>query len=377
MQWDEHFETSLLILIEAKPQIAQDQWVFDWLCQMVSSGSSPSRPADDDGCYLINSLRREDLFERASRLSVSGYGADRLTGALALGRVAANVECRAESIQNLLTCRAAEETDVNVLPGLAVAIGSLAKEYRAWCLELLERLLKRDIRIVSHYQANNTFRWLIWQDRPRYEWILEAMAATADDGVTTLGQFWAGHLAVHDSGKWPETEALDASARQVVAALAAGNLRSELAASASIEAAMCLADDDDRDVVSELFDADWKELFDLGGDYIRLAFQLVQSRHFPAHRNRMVLFLDDVAERFPELALEAANRLISATEIMDAEEQRKKNWDYSLGKLVVGVCAGFSERGIDQAPALDLVDRYLELGTHSFESEVQALERRR
>ena len=226
----------------------------------------------------MNSLGREDLFERGSRLSVSGYGLDRLTGALALGRVAADVESRAESIKYLLTCRAAEETDVNVLPGLAVAIESLAKEYRAWCLDLLESLLKRDIRIVAHYRATHTFQWLIWQDRPRYEWILEEMAAAADDGVTTLGQFWAGHLAFHDCGKWPETEALDASERQVVAALAAGNLKSELAASASVEAAMCLADDDDREVVSELFDADWKELFDLGGDYIRLAFRLVQMR---------------------------------------------------------------------------------------------------
>lgn len=376
-QTDDSCEASLLSLIEAKPQIGRDQWVFNWLCNFVERGAAPSRSKDDEADAVINSLRRNDLFDHGNRISVRSYGVDRLNAALALGRVAVFVDQRAPDIRALLERRTIEEADINVLPGLAVAVGSLEKHYRSWCLMQLEALLKRDIRLVATSRAVRTFGWLLWQDRPRYEWVLKTMEASSDDAVRTLSQFWAGHLAFHDTGRWPETNALDAPARQVLAALAAGGLTSEDGAAASINTAMRLAEDENSDVVSAIFEAEWKDLFGRGGPYIDLAHRLVQSPHFPTQSNRLVLFLDDVAERFPELALAAANRLIAATAAMDEEELRQERWHYSLGKLVVGVCAGFAERGFDQSPALDLVDRFLELGVESFEHEVRALEGRR
>ena len=369
-------ESSLLALIDEKPLIACDEWIFDWLCELVREGEHPTRPSDQPEGRIIDSLNRDDWFENGNRLSVRGFGIDRLNAARTLGRVGYNIEERAEAIKHLLSDRVIQEEDVNVLPGLALAVGSLAEYDRSWCLDTLEALLKRDLRIVAHYRAHRTFNWLLWQDRERFSWLLESMAKSDDDGVRTLSQFWSGHLVFHDTNAWPQSAGIDAASRQVIAALAAGNLASEEYGPASVRTALELASDDDEAVATELLGADWKALFNLGGECIKLAHQLVQSKHFASDSNRMVLFLDDVAEQYPDLALAAARRLILATSGMDQGEKHQERWHYSLSKLVFGVCAGYAERGIDQTPALDLVDFHLEIADQSFESEMRALERR-
>ena len=373
---DRFFDSGLLMLIEDKPEIAGDDWVFDWLVNLVNNGDNPNRPEDLSDHSLLGSLTVDNLYERGNRLVVNGHGPSRLTAWLALANVARTVPGRMDSIVSILDERMLTESNSDVLPGLAVTVGELAASNRSWCLDAFEQLARRDLRIVAHYRSLYQYRWLVWQERPRFEWLTEQLIVDQDPALRTLGFFWQNSVAFQDGEAWPIPLDHNAEERRAIAKLAVNNLLEEGDLNRSLEAAMALSSDDDQGVVAELFGADWRKIFERGEPFTDLASALIESSYFQSQGHQLVYMLDDLAERFPDISMAAAHRILDAINANEgADDPHGERSFYSLGKLVVAVSAAHAERGITQSTALDLIDRFLELDSYSVRSEVEALDR--
>ena len=106
---------------------------------------------------------------------------------------------------------------------------------------------------------------------------------------------------------------------------------------------------------------------------------MIQSPHFARFAHRMVYALTDKARAYPNLALRAAERIVTEMQSDTSGELSPHSGGcafHKIGELVVSVCAVHAEQALDQSPALDLVDRFLETEAYTMVSELAELDRR-
>ena len=138
-----------------------------------------------------------------------------------------------------------------------------------------------------------------------------------------------------------------------------------------------LASDDDPDVRREAYRADWQKILENEGKPLDFVKRFIASESFLHRSERLTIRLDDLADRHPHLALNAANRLVSLAE-GDEEFLRQQMGHGALtnvGKIIMGAYEGFSDGAPERQEALNLFDRFLAAGIYDVDRIIDRYER--
>ncbi|MEO0851921.1 MAG: hypothetical protein AAFY15_00235 [Cyanobacteria bacterium J06648_11] len=380
--WSERFDAALARLVQSKPDVAQDDAVFDSICKLACEGLDPSRTSDDQDGDIIGTQRLSDLFDRHPRAHFSGAGADRRAAWEALESVARKGPDRRAQIAALLDARLRDEPSIDVLPTMGEAAAALIEYDRARALGFLEALARKDIRVVSNWRMPRLYNWMLWRDWNQYSWIVDEMLASDKEVLAGMAHMWVA-ARIFDDGSLNDRFELacssDALARRAAAHVAheyvdASDANDERA----LQWLLAHSDDFDESVRKEVYDASWTSLLDRGGRYLDLALAFVDSPEFRSQLNRFIYALDDRAAQHPGLAIRAAHRILdlSGDERFSEPGSGRDLSLHNLGKLIMGAAEAHQDAGEDFSAALDLIDRFLGLDHYSVENEIDKYDRR-
>ena len=367
-------------MIRGIPQAADDPQIFDAIVNLARDGDDPSRSSDDRDGEIRGALRLDDIFDRGSRAYFLSSGADRNIGWDALAQIASEVPGRRQVIADLLEARIDEESNSDVLPSMADAAISLLNYDRERTFEMLSRIARKDIRMISEYTTPRIYNWLLWQDWERFAWLIDEMLATDNEVLQALAYKWLA-ARFFDNGACQER--LDAAchsdplACRAAADVAHEYIDQEQPSMTALNWLLNNTRHSDPAVVKQVFGANWSTILDRGGRLIELADQLIGSPKFGDNAMQFIFALDDRPIAHPDLAIRTARRIIDLARAEDRDpglSDRDLSL-HNLGKLVTGAAEAYAERGDVYSEALDLIDDFLTLDHYSVANELAEIRR--
>ena len=373
-----YFDSALIGLLERHPAASGNDRIFAWTLDKALNGDPPDRTNDTAEGDLIGSRTLDDLLERGSRSFFVPGGANRNAAWLVLSKVVEAVPNRAMVIKATLQARILDEDCSDVLPGMACACAAFAEEDRDWVFSFLEDILRKDIRVFANYQSEHIFGWLVWQDRNRFRWILDALTQSDAEALIALGWIYRHNMYFAEHGNWYEPSDEPVLARRAKAMLIANRLFEIEPVRHTLQTAISLLQDESADVGKQIFQAGWKTALERGEDYLELVSAAIDAPAFSKHGNLLFYALSDDARSYPDLGMKMAHRVLELTESAEKSPDGEKlsHAFWGLGKVVFAVCEAYAERGTEHSRALDLVDRFLAAGEYKFRSEAEAFDRR-
>ncbi len=375
---ERYFDSALINLLERFPEVCRDERIYTWLLDRALNGDPPDHSNETAEEDLIGSQTLDDLLGRGSRGFFVPGGANRNAAWLILAKVVEAVPDRASAIKATLQARLAEEDCGDVLPGMACAGAAYAEVDKDWVFSFLEAILRKDIRVFANYRSELIFGWLVWQDRQRFRWILDALMGSDVEALIALGWIYYHNMYFAEHGIWYESPDEPVLARRAKAMLIAHRIFKIEPVGPSLQTASSLFRDESADVVKQIFQTGWKTALERGGAFLQLVEAAINAPAFSNHGSLLFYALSDEARSFPELGLKMAHRVLELTEsaASSPEGEKLSHAFWGLGKVVFAVCEAYAERGAEHSFALDLVDRFLEAGEYNFGSEAEAFDRR-
>jgi len=379
--WSERIDAALARLVQSKPDVAQDDAVFDSICKLACEGLDPSRTSDDQDGDIIGAQRLSHLFDRHPRTHFSSAGADRRAAWEALESVARKCPDRRTQVAALLDARLRDEPSIDVLPTMGEAAAALIEYDSARALGFLDALVRKDVRVVSNWRMPRLYNWMLWRDWNQYSWIVDEMLASDKEVLVGMAHMWVA-ARIFDNGSLTDRFELacssDALARRAAAHVAHEYVdANEIDDERALQWLLSHTGDSDESVRKEVYDASWTILLDRSGRYLDLAHAFIDSAEFPTHLNRFIYALDDRAAQHPGLAMKAAHRILD----LSGDERFSKPGSgrdlslHNLGKLVMGAAEAHQDAGEEFSAALNLIDRFLTLDHYSVENEIDKYDR--
>jgi hypothetical protein len=249
---DRFFGSALMMLLDDKPEAASDDEVFEWLLRVACEGPNPKRPDEAPTEALIGLLTLDDIYGRGGRIIVSDDGMHRGKAWRLLAGVVEAVPARKDAIRTALEKHSDLERVPDVFPGLGVCVGALVGYDRAWALDKLEELVRRDVWIALQFHCLHVFRWLIWQDRPRFAWLPIEMAKHTLPAVRAKGHLSLIGQAYADGHNWPDVQTLSSEEARALADIACDVLVGDTSDTTAVGplSELALVDDEDVDQVT-------------------------------------------------------------------------------------------------------------------------------
>lgn len=198
-RWPERdFDRSVNWAVQSHPAAGTDPEILAWVLHSAEHGE-----ASDTAVRTLNKEKRQrltasELLERDGDLSSSGINGERGAAYEALASILWDHERTLPAILDLLERQVETEPLTSVRICMARAVNSVGKYDTDRAVDLLKRLVARDLRVIQSHSAHYVLNWAVHEYADMVAGLVTDLLASKSEDLCAHGHFLESLLALLD-----------------------------------------------------------------------------------------------------------------------------------------------------------------------------------
>lgn len=379
-RWPERdFDRSVHWAVQSHPAAGTDPEILAWILRGAEHGT-----ASDTAVRTLNEPKRKlltasEYLERDGDLYSSGINGERGAAFEALARVLWEDVNTFPAILDLLERRVEHEPLASVRMCMAHTVNSVGKYDTDKAVELLMRLLGKDLRVIQCRSAYYILNWAVHDYTDVIAELAAKLVSSISVDLRAHGHFVESLLALLDDER---NAAFIAGfkgnrlRRQMAAYRGAANLGSEHHGHRAADWLLKLFFDRSPRVRSDTVQINWGAMLDSPTDPTAFAKAYLSSPTFNEHSDNLMRALEERVSRWPDLAFDAVEKVLNLSGgWTDDQSHGHYSTMHSLSRVLIEIYRSVTGGSPRERKILDLFDIYLTRDIHDLRGELGAYER--
>jgi hypothetical protein len=379
-RWPERdFDRTVNWTVQNHPAAGTDPEILAWVLHSAEHGE-----ASDTAVQTLNKEKRErltarELLERDGDLSSSGINGERGAAYEALASVLWDHDETLPAILDLLERQVEAEPLASVRFCMVHTVNSVGKYDTDKAVDLLKRLVARDLRVLQSHSARHMLNWAVHDYADTVAELVADLLASKSKGLRAHGHFLESLLALLDEERNTAFVAGfegNVLRRQMAAYRGAGNVGSDRHGNRVIDWLLKFFFDKSPHVRGDTVQIDWGEILDAPTDHSAFVRAYLSSPTFNEHSDDLIRAFEERVSQCPDLTFDAVEKVLDLSGGW-SDDLRRGHYStmHHLSRVLIELyrsVAGGSDR---EKKILDLFDLYLAQDSHDFRGELGVYER--
>ncbi|SFU14132.1 ATP-binding protein [Mesorhizobium sp. YR577] len=365
--------------IQKHPEAAADPDVLEFLLKSAEYGEASDTTVTTTSPKAKEKLSARELLERNDDLVFSGINGERGAAYEALASVLWKDETALRAILDLLERRTRHEPLASVRICMVHLINSVGKYEPDKAVDLFQRVVGTDFRILRGYAAEHVLDWLVFRRSDIVAGFIDGMLKSERTGIRAYGHFLESLLALIEDERNDEFVAgfKDNPVRRQMAALrASGNAASGRYGSRALSWLQQLIQDEDSLVRADTMHIAWEKLLDDGNGHTAFIRTYIASPTFSDDSDSLMRALEKRASQFPDLTFVAVERVLELADGWTADARRGHfSTLHHLSRVLIELYRAVEVESTQEKKILNLFDQYLARDLFDVRGEIGRYER--
>jgi len=365
--------------IQKHPEAAADPDVLEFLLRSAEYGEASDTTVITTSPKSKEKLSARELLEQNDDLVSSGINGERGAAYEALASVLREDETALPAILYLLERRTHDEPLASVRICMVHLVNSVSKYEPDRAIDLFQRVVGTDFRILRGYAAEHMLDWLVFRRSDIVAGFVGGMLRSERTGIRAYGHFLESLLALMDDERNDDFVAGfkdNPLRRQMAAFRASGNAASGRYGSRALSWLRQLIQDEDSLVRAETMHIAWEKLLDDGKDHTAFIRTYIASPTFSDDSDSLMRALEKRASQFPDLTFAAVERVLELADRWTADARRRHfSTLHHLSRILIELYRAVEVESTQEKKILNLFDQYLARDLFDMRGEIGRYER--
>ena len=379
-RWQEHdFGRTINWTVQSHPATGVDPEILSWVLHSAEHGE-----ASDTAVRTVNREKRErrtasELLERDGDLSSSGINGERGAAYEALASVLWDFEETLPAILELLDRQVDAEPLASVRFCMAHTLNSVGKYNADKAVELLKRLVAKDLRVLQSHSARHMLNWAVHDYSDVVEGLVADLLASKNKSLRAHGHFLESLLALLNEERNVAFVAGfkgNVLRRQMAAFRGAGNVGTDRHGERAAGWLLKLFGDNSPHVRGDTVRINWGEILDGPPDRTAFVKAYLSSPTFNEHSDYLMRALEARVSQWPDLTFDAVEQVLDLSDGW-TEDHRRGHYStmHHMSRVLIELYRSVPGGSDREKRILDLFDVYLARDSYDFRGELGAYER--